>query len=437
MTGAGNDVDVIWDEFEDWLGRHQPKKLGTLRPPATVAEVTELEVTLGRELPDDVRRSLLRHDGEQEYQRSVHPAFALLSVAEAAQTISGNRRLGDEEDFGDWWWRDSYLPIASSGSGDYCCIDLDAEPGADDRVIIWYHDDLDRPAVGTSYVQWLSQVVEDYRRTWDLDLLEPWAGHREIIEDLDWSGDGSRLLTVGDHCLARLWDAQSGRAIADIDDVPSRTFTARFSPDGTRFAVAGSYLRIFDTDRPGDVAVPLATPQHWYSTSIGWLDGHRIAALTMDQFEVWDTRTGALEVGVPLDDALRGQRTLAVSPRGEAIVVVASSAMARIDLMPGEASVAKMVTTQRRFHGFAADWSPDARRRGRSWRPVTSPVVFGSGPSATVAGDPCGGPVAWPADQSTTEPRTRDSTTNSSGSPTMIRPSLTMSSTPFRSPLPL
>ncbi len=359
---ANDGVELIWDEFEEWLQRNQPREVGTLGSPASEADIDNLEAVLGREIPGDLRRSLLRHDGTADSSlRTLYTDHHLLSAAEIAVVWKNLKSLSEEIDFE--WWKASYLPVTASGSGDNCCIDLDADETSEHRMFVWYHDDPDGPALGTSYTSWLRMVVDDYIQAWDLNRLDSFGGHSECVEEIDWSSDGSRILSVGDYCAARLWDANTGQAIADIDDVPTRTFFARFAPDGQRFAVASSYLRIFETDRPQDAALSMSTPRDWYSTHIAWLpDGDRIAALTSAAVEVWDANAGRLIASTSIErEELQGERTMAVSPDGTAAIVVSNSAMARIALDTDSPTIERVVETNgARMFGFDVDWSPDS-----------------------------------------------------------------------------
>jgi cell wall assembly regulator SMI1 len=50
---------TIWDRFEAMLIAHAPNLLGTLRPPATEAQIALAESELGVQLPEDIRRASL------------------------------------------------------------------------------------------------------------------------------------------------------------------------------------------------------------------------------------------------------------------------------------------------------------------------------------------------------------------------------------------
>ncbi|MFF5449481.1 SMI1/KNR4 family protein [Streptomyces sp. NPDC012888] len=56
-------VEDSWSRIEAWLARHAPVSHGRLRPPARPEEIAAAERRLGVAFPDDLRASLLRHDG--------------------------------------------------------------------------------------------------------------------------------------------------------------------------------------------------------------------------------------------------------------------------------------------------------------------------------------------------------------------------------------
>jgi len=56
--------------------------------------------------------------------------------------------------------------------------------------------------------------------------------------DVDFSADGRLILAVGEDHAARLWNARTGRSVADVSTGPRKLASAAFSRDGRRFATA-------------------------------------------------------------------------------------------------------------------------------------------------------------------------------------------------------
>jgi tetratricopeptide (TPR) repeat protein/WD40 repeat protein len=59
------------------------------------------------------------------------------------------------------------------------------------------------------------------------------VGHNHFIHDLEYSPDGSLILTTSEDSTARLWNAETGQQISVLTDVGG-IFRARFSPDGKK-----------------------------------------------------------------------------------------------------------------------------------------------------------------------------------------------------------
>ncbi|WP_127933189.1 hypothetical protein [Nonomuraea polychroma] len=56
-------VNRQWRRIESWLKRHAPRSHRTLGKPGKAADIAAAEADMGLRFPDDLRASLLRHDG--------------------------------------------------------------------------------------------------------------------------------------------------------------------------------------------------------------------------------------------------------------------------------------------------------------------------------------------------------------------------------------
>lgn len=61
-----------WRRIEKWLAKHVPDILAALRPPATKANLRQIEKAIANSLPDDVRESYLIHDGQTSQSNDNH-----------------------------------------------------------------------------------------------------------------------------------------------------------------------------------------------------------------------------------------------------------------------------------------------------------------------------------------------------------------------------
>lgn len=64
-------------------------------------------------------------------------------------------------------------------------------------------------------------------------------GHTDINWGVEFSPDGTRLITSGSDGTARIWDSETGQLLRTLTGHTSTIVNARFSPDGIRIATAG------------------------------------------------------------------------------------------------------------------------------------------------------------------------------------------------------
>jgi cell wall assembly regulator SMI1 len=126
-------VDRQWQRIEDWLRTNAPRSYRTLGKNGNAKTIAAAEAYMGLRFPDDLRASLLRHDGAV-YLKDIW-SFGFLgnsnmSVREMRDTW---RQLcdidGEEESDGEFsdprseWWDGRMLPVGADGMGDHLVID--------------------------------------------------------------------------------------------------------------------------------------------------------------------------------------------------------------------------------------------------------------------------------------------------------------------------
>ncbi|MFD3554467.1 SMI1/KNR4 family protein [Streptomyces goshikiensis] len=181
-------VATSWQRIDTWLAWHAPARLAELGPPASPHAVDQLEVKLGVRLPNDLRASLLCHDGDSSYL-GILPCGPLYSTDAIADVRQRRMKIWEGEDDPDEqeapWWGTQWIPFAGSHGDEHF---IDAGPG------LW-HDQLGRaphadyacflgwPSLGT----WLHEVAEAMEHHDRTDCLDSVA-HPFVDEEgeIDW-----------------------------------------------------------------------------------------------------------------------------------------------------------------------------------------------------------------------------------------------------------
>ncbi len=184
---------------------------------------------------------------------------------------------------------------------------------------------------------------------WDLDSGEEVAGLALESEGsaVDWSPDGSLLLTAANDGVLRLWNSRDW-ALASAVQAHGGFFSAAFSPDGEKILSIGSdrYLRIWDLNT-GEIKKRLVHESRVIAMAIS-PDGKRLAAGLMDGgFRLWDLTSGELERQLPGHD--RGVWTTFFGADADHLYSGSQECLIAWDLAKGES------TTFTSVSGPAAD----------------------------------------------------------------------------------
>ena len=160
-----------WGKLESHLKTNNPELLEDLSPPATDAEIHELEYKLGVALPTDFVDCLKIHNGQKGASEWLFSGSEFLSSQRIMEEWTIWKNFLDNGDFDGneikpaigikpVWWGPKWIPFTYNGWGDHLCLDLDpASQGRTGQVITLWHDDGARNKKADSFAKWFTDFV--------------------------------------------------------------------------------------------------------------------------------------------------------------------------------------------------------------------------------------------------------------------------------------
>ncbi len=151
-------VKDAWTRIETWCRRHHPRLMEVLNPGASQEELLAIERTIDQLLPEDVRTSLLIHNGQA--QSGCHFLFGQIDLATCERIsweFSGLKGSGDlrhspadygytfypENAIAHRFYEDNWIPVAyEDGCGNFLAVDLAPGPGGISGQVIDFGADI-------------------------------------------------------------------------------------------------------------------------------------------------------------------------------------------------------------------------------------------------------------------------------------------------------
>jgi cell wall assembly regulator SMI1 len=152
----GGDLRALLERLEQWLAKHRPRFLASLRPAANEAELHQFEAQLGLPVPADLRTLLAWHNGQTDVPGGRFEENWLLMSTEAILAAKPDLDAGAVGNGKGSGWRPEWIPFLDDDSGDYLCLDT-SQAGAPVRAF-WLGKE-EHPVVAPSLTAWVKDFV--------------------------------------------------------------------------------------------------------------------------------------------------------------------------------------------------------------------------------------------------------------------------------------
>jgi cell wall assembly regulator SMI1 len=180
-TAPGTPAE-LWQRIEAALQKSKREVLAGLNAGASLQELTQLEQTVGKELPDAFKAAYRIHNGQQGGGDLIPPlaeneeGYFLMPIKSMISEWKSWKDLAERGEFKGKesspetgiqgvWWHPGWIPFASNGAGDSIALDLAPAPGGNaGQVITMNHESSRRQRLAPSFIAWfadLAQTIEE------------------------------------------------------------------------------------------------------------------------------------------------------------------------------------------------------------------------------------------------------------------------------------
>ncbi|HPA47032.1 MAG TPA: hypothetical protein PK395_14805 [bacterium] len=167
---------------------------------------------------------------------------------------------------------------------------------------------------------------------WDVEsnrLIRAFLGHTKEVYSVDFSPDGTKIVTGSNDKTARIWNTETGDLIRTFAGHTKGVRAAVFSPDGKK-VVTGSWdaAKLWDSETGAEIRT-FSSPQSGVSDVAFSPDGKKVlAGDTGNAARIWDTETGSeIRTFTGHGDQVR---SVAFSPDGTKVLTGSKDGAAKI-----------------------------------------------------------------------------------------------------------
>lgn len=204
-------VTVTIVKLIDWMNANAPGV--SFRPSANPAAIDNFAEKSGLSIPKGLKQLLMLADGETRNSAGAIGNWRFMSIKEIQAAWGWLAQIKSKGAFDDLvpekspylrnaWWHLGWIPIVSSDTGAYYCIDTNpTEPERTGQMLLFLEEGPARPLVAANLAAWLDQLTRDLLAgVYTFDEVEGFNGEAFLWSSLE-----------GKHLL----DNTPGRIIAD------------------------------------------------------------------------------------------------------------------------------------------------------------------------------------------------------------------------------
>ena len=147
------DIEQTLQKIAHWLSGYAPSLLEKLNPPASLAELEQVEQELGVTLPASVRKAYLVHNGE-DGRSHIFDGFTWLSLDRVVALHHEQQEIEAEYGFGTF--SIEMIPILDSSHGEFLYIESVSSPFAESPLFSYWHENPTREVKSASFAHFLS-----------------------------------------------------------------------------------------------------------------------------------------------------------------------------------------------------------------------------------------------------------------------------------------
>jgi cell wall assembly regulator SMI1 len=158
-THKESEVNELLAELDRWMRAHRADLYARLNPPATDAQLSELEAEAGMPLPEDFKALLRWKNGQpDDVLDTFHPLTneMFVSTAFMISSMREMKSLARYEDIDPRSWSQAWVPFMDNGGGNQSCLDL--KTGA---IVFRDHETQKIDRTHASLRDWLRELVRE------------------------------------------------------------------------------------------------------------------------------------------------------------------------------------------------------------------------------------------------------------------------------------